>query len=325
VSIIGGFDVHRSQITFDYVDDSTAQVTRGRITPADRANVRRWLGRFADIGVPVHFAVEGCTGWRFVVEECRAAGVEVHLADPGETAAARGRKRRAKTDRLDARHLRQLLVEGRLPESWMAPEHVLETRAVVRLYKDLQDERTAWMQRVRATCFHQGLTPRRTLFDGTGRAELQTGNGLSAAGAQQVAVALRQIGRLDVELGDLRHQITVFARRQPGCRALWERLYGVGLLTSVMIWAELGDTRRFSSSRQAVRHTGLDVTVYSSDDHRARGHLARQGPGLLRWALFEAAKSAAKATSPEHGYYHSVAERAGANCVIRLIRDTDSG
>jgi transposase len=313
VSIVGGFDVHRSQITFDYVDDTTGAVTRGRIVPADRTSLRRWLGRFADVKVPVHFAVEGCTGWRFVAEECAAAGVVIHLADPGETAAARGKKRRAKTDRLDARHLRELLVQGRLPESWVASEHVLEVRALVRLYKDLQDERTGWMQRVRATCFHQGVAARRTLFDEAGRAQLGGGGGLSSAGAQQVAVALRQIGRLDAELAELRHQITVFARRQPGCRALRERLYGVGPLTAVMIWAELGDTRRFSSSRQAVRHTGLDITVYSSDDHRARGHLARQGPGLLRWALFEAAKSAAKNSSPEHGYYQSVAERAGAS------------
>jgi transposase len=313
MSIVGGFDVHRSQITFDYVDDATGQVTRGRVAPADRASLRRWLGRFADVKVAVDFAVEGCTGWRFVTEECVAAGIGVHLADPGETAAARGKKRRAKTDRLDARHLRDLLVQGRLPESWVAPGHVLEARAVVRLYKDLQDERTGWMQRVRATCFHQGLAARRSVFDECGRAELGAGDGLSPAGVQQVAVALRQIGRLDAELAELRHQITVFGRRQPGCRALQDRLYGVGHLTSVVIWAELGATRRFSSSRQAVRHTGLDVTVYSSDDHRARGHLARQGPALLRWALFEAAKSAAKSSSPEHGYYQAVADRAGAN------------
>jgi len=37
-----------------------------------------------------------------------------HLAEPAQTADARESKRRAKTDRTDARHLRQLLVEGRL-------------------------------------------------------------------------------------------------------------------------------------------------------------------------------------------------------------------
>jgi hypothetical protein len=45
------------------------------------------------------------------------AGVEAHLAEPADTASLRGKKRRAKTDRADARHLRELLAGGRLPES----------------------------------------------------------------------------------------------------------------------------------------------------------------------------------------------------------------
>ncbi|WP_405595652.1 transposase [Streptomyces sp. NBC_01092] len=66
----------------------------------------------------------------------------------------------------------------------------------------------------------------------------------------------------------LRRQLGTFARRQPGCAALLQH-YGIGTVTAVAIWAELGDARRFSSSRQAVRHAGLEVTVYSSDNKRA--------------------------------------------------------
>jgi transposase len=35
--------------------------------------------------------------------------------------------------------------------------------------------------------------------------------------------------------------------------------YAIGELTSVAILAELGDCRRFSSSRHAVRYVGLDT------------------------------------------------------------------
>jgi hypothetical protein len=48
-------------------------------------------------------ALEATTGWRFLVEELRAVGAVVHLAEPAETAALRGNKRRAKSDRADAR------------------------------------------------------------------------------------------------------------------------------------------------------------------------------------------------------------------------------
>ena len=79
----------------------------------------------------------------------------------------------------------------------------------------------------------------------------------------------------------------------------------------MIIWAELGDPRRFRSSDQAVRFAGLDVTVWSSDARRSPGHLARQGAPELRWALFEAGKAAAHAGSPDHAYYAAVRERLG--------------
>lgn len=158
MAIVGGFDVHRRQITFDYLDTQTGEVKTGRIEPADRHRLRAWLARFE--GCPqVAFAVEACTGWGYVVEELERAGVEAHLA-PADAAALRGKKRRAKTDKADARHQRELLVDGRLPEAWIAPSHVLEARALGRLCIDLMEERRAWMQRKRAQLFHQGCPPR---------------------------------------------------------------------------------------------------------------------------------------------------------------------
>ena len=97
--IVGGLDIHRKQITFDYLDTATGEVRRGQIAPADRAHLRAWLARFAGRD-DVAFAVEGCTGWRYVAEELAAAGIAAHLGEPADTAALRGRKRHAKTDPL---------------------------------------------------------------------------------------------------------------------------------------------------------------------------------------------------------------------------------
>src|SRR3989440_8712105 len=112
--IVGGLDIHRKQITFDYLDTETGQVQRGQVSPADREHLRAWLARFADRD-DVAFAVEGCTGWRYVTEELAAAGVAAHLAEPADTAFARARKRHAKTDKTDSRHLLQMLTRCRLP------------------------------------------------------------------------------------------------------------------------------------------------------------------------------------------------------------------
>ena len=97
--IVGGLDIHRKQLTFDYLDTATGEVKRGQIAPADRAHLRSWLARFAGRD-DVAFALEGCTGWRYVAEELAGAGVAAHVAEPADTAFARGRKRHAKTDPL---------------------------------------------------------------------------------------------------------------------------------------------------------------------------------------------------------------------------------
>jgi transposase len=89
----------------------------------------------------------------------------------------------------------------------------------------------------------------------------------------------------------------------------FEAQYGIGGLIAVAVWSELGDCRRFARSEQAVRHTGLDVTVDASDRRRAGGFLSRQGPQTRRWAPYEAAKNSSHLRSPDHAYYARVKAR----------------
>src|SRR5918992_3587667 len=159
-----GLDQHRAQITAEWLDTETGEIARRRIAPADRDGVRRFAGRFA--GQELEVALEATTGWRFVVEEFQAIGAKVHLAEPAETAARRGTKKRAKSDRADARHLRELVMVGRLPEAWIAPAHLLDLRARVRLRHTLVDERGEWQQRIQAVLYHHGFPQRNGLLTG---------------------------------------------------------------------------------------------------------------------------------------------------------------
>ena len=209
--VVGGIDIHRAQLTFDYVDLDSGEVFRGRIAPADRERLRGWLQRFAGRD-GVAFALEGCTGWRYVAEELARAGITAHVAEPAETAARRGPKRRAKTDRSDAQLLRDLLLEGRIPESWIPPAPVLEARALVRLYKDLLDERTGWLQRVHASLFHLGAPDLDVgAMSAAGRERLAAAE-LSPATRTAVDVALRQVDRLTTDMTRVREQITAIGR-----------------------------------------------------------------------------------------------------------------
>jgi transposase len=53
--------------------------------------------------------------------------------------------------------------------------------------------------------------------------------------------------------------------------------------------------------------------VHQSDQRRAPGHLSRQGPPALRWALYEAAQFARRPGSPDHAYHDQAAARLGGN------------
>ena len=83
MSIVGGLDIHRKQVTFDYPGTATGEVRRGQIAPADREHLAAWLaGRFT--GQDAHFAMEGCTGWRYVAGELAAAGIIPHVGEPAD-------------------------------------------------------------------------------------------------------------------------------------------------------------------------------------------------------------------------------------------------
>src|SRR5262249_39901635 len=117
-------------------------------------------------------AIEATAGWRWVARELRAHGFEVHLIDPGRASALQGRRRRSKTDRLDARWLalvvaRELLSEC---EAWLPPEEIQRLRDQTRLRKALADDHTRWAQRLHAPLTHEGWPCARSrLLTATGR------------------------------------------------------------------------------------------------------------------------------------------------------------
>src|SRR3954452_23290143 len=204
VTIVMGLDQHRAQITAEWLDTSTGEVSRARIAPAHRSGVRRFVERFR--GLELEVALEATTGWRFVVEELRRVGARVHLAEPAETAARRETKKRAKNDRADARHLRELLMVGRLPESWIPPAHILDLRARVRLRHTLSEQRGEWQQRIQAVLYHHGCPPRRSLMIGDGR-EWLASQPLSASAREQVTLALAMIDAIETQIAPLDREL----------------------------------------------------------------------------------------------------------------------
>jgi Transposase len=205
-----GLDQHRAP-TAEWIDLASGEISRARVAPADRAAVRRFLSqRFA--GRELEVALEATTGWRFVVEELERVGAGVHLAEPAETSGLRGPKKRPKTDWADARHLRELLLIGRLPESWIPPEHILDLRARVRCRHTLSHQRTEWQQRIQSVLYHHGSPHKRDLMTAEGR-EWLAAQRLPVTAREQVTVALTMIDAFDLQLAPLTGRLRDHARR----------------------------------------------------------------------------------------------------------------
>lgn len=315
--VYAAIDIHKRVLQATVLDSDSGRFEDerfdGREALVDWA--MRWQGKLAAV------AIEATTGWRWVARELQAAGLDVRLADPVRARALRGRGRRPKTDRLDARWLARLLAAGMLPESWLAPAEIQQLRDRTRLRKALADDRNRWAQRLHALLAHEGWP--------CARARLLTGKGrrwvaalaLSPSARAQAETYLQLIELLEQQLRQVELELSRFARSDARCRAL-ERIFGVGPILACHLLAELGEASRFRRARQAVRLSGLDPVVSDSGERSRRGHLAKQGPPALRWALVQAAKHSRREASPEHGLYEAVKDRSDAQRATLTVART---
>ena len=307
--MLAAIDIHKAVFQAAVLDPVDGEIVEERFKSSREALVawaQKWGGKLDAV------AIEATTGWRWVARELQARGIEVLLTDPGQASALQGHRKRAKTDRLDARWLVTLLSREMLPESWLAPEEIQRLRDKTRLRKALADDHTRWAQRLHAVLVHEGWPcSRGSLLTIAGRrwvAALQLNPGARAqidAMLTVMSTLAEQIDLIDCELRRL-------ANSDERLVAL-QRIFGIGPVLAATILAEIGDAKRFRRARQVVRAAGLDPVVKDSADAQRRGHLAKQGAPCLRWALVEAAQHACRKNSPDHELYVRARGHAGAN------------
>ncbi|MEV8018053.1 IS110 family transposase [Streptomyces sp. NPDC086554] len=124
-----------------------------------------------------------------------------------------------------------------------------------------------------------------------------------------VADRLEVIDALQVVIDRLDGVLAQAAKADPRVKALCA-LPGIGPLTALVIVAEIGDIRRFSSARKLASWAGLTPTVRGSDRTVRYGHISKQGDPWLRWIMNQAAQTA-KHTPPYAACFERIAHRRG--------------
>jgi transposase len=301
-------DIHKHVIQAAVLDPHSGEIVEARFAASSdelAAWARQWRDRVAAV------AIEATNGWRWICRELQRAGLEVRLCDPGQALALKGRKRRAKTDRLDARWMALLLAKEMLPSAWLPPDDIQRLRDQTRLRQALRHDRTRWAQRLHAVLAHEGWPCARSkLLTRHGRrwaASLE----VEAHVRAQIDAHLRIIGALEDEMATVERELRRFACSDRRALAL-QTIYGVGAILACHLLAEIGDARRFRRARQVVRAAGLDPVVDESADIKRRGKLSKQGSPHLRWALVQAAQHAARRPAgPDRQLYLAARDRVG--------------
>jgi transposase len=197
---------------------------------------------------------------------------------------------KAKTDRLDARRLAELLAAGYLSEVWCPDEKTRALRRYVARRAQLVRQRSRAKNEI-AAALGRNLLDRPAVDDITGRGGRRFLERLElpADEGNTVESCLRRVGFRDAELAEVERALAEAALDSEQMRRLMT-VPGVSLHTAATFMARVGDIGRFKNPRKLVSYLGLDPKArQSGEEPRRYGHISKEGASEARHMLCEAA------------------------------------
>jgi transposase len=277
-----GVDLHLHRSVICRIDSRGKQLDCVQIDNDPKALVKavRAAGRGAQV------AIEATYGWYWAVDALQAARFEVHLAHPYGMKAMR-KRRRVKTDAVDAYELANLLRLGSLPEGWIAPKELRELRELVRHRRQLTKTATSVKAQVRALLAKHGVRLAVSHLEGPSGQELLDLVELPECAAGRLESRRRLMMMLDQEIDTLDVELDRRLKKHTGYRNLL-KVKGIGPVLAAIFVVEIGDISRFGTAEQLCCWAGITPRHYASDRTVRRGHISKEGCALVRWAAVEA-------------------------------------
>ncbi len=282
-----GCDFHPSYQQFAMVDTETGELREGRLEH-EQGEARRFYEALQGQQVRVGMEAVGNSQWfeRMLAE----LGHELWIGD-----AAQIRRlvvRQQKTDRRDAQHLLQLLVDGRFPRLWVPSPQMRDVRQLLRHRQKLVEMRTQVKNQLPHLALNQGVRRKRRLWSREGRAVLEQ-LPLEGWTARRRADLLAMLDRLDAQVQELDAAVRTEAWQRPAVRLLMSHP-GVGPVVGLAYVLTVGPVARFPRGKHVASYLGLIPREHSSGGRQKLGSLSKQGNTLMRTLLVEAAQTAAR-------------------------------
>ena len=283
-----GVDLHKKSISIcvmKKVGGKRKVIDRQRFECQDSTGIRRFfqdLGRFRVV-------VEATASYEWfllLVEDLADRWV---LAHPKKLRVIAESKH--KSDKIDAQRLAEFLAVDMIPEAYRPSPRIRQYRVLVRHRRYIQGRNTACKSKLRHKMAHYNRDIA-NLFTAEGETHLAE-VAMSQADRFEVNALWGQMSLFKQQLAHVDGELQKFATSAPAAereaRAVLSSIPEVGDVTIDVVLSELGDWRRFRGAKQVVSFAGLDPGIRSSDGRTHQLHITRDGSGLLRWALVEAA------------------------------------
>ena len=299
--LIIGCDFHPGFQQVAIFDNRTGEIQEKRLQ--HRAEAEQFYRSLA--GQQVRVGMEACGHYPWFERLLAELGFELWLGDAAQIRAAVVRKQ--KTDRRDAEHLLQLLIQDRFPRIWVPSLEERDVRQLlVHRHKQVQ-ARTRVKNQLQAMALSQGVQKKRKLWTEAGRAELEKLELLPYA-AERRKQLLQSLDGLEAEIEQLNRRVEAEVAKRPAAVKL-QTHPGVGPVTALAMVLTLGPAERFASGKKVGSYFGLIPSEYSSGGKQQLGHISKQGSSFLRFLLVEAGQTAARYDAELGRFYRRLAVR----------------
>jgi transposase len=280
-----GVDLHARTLSLCILDSAGSIVVHQTLAASPDAFLRA-VAPFRD-GLAV--ACECMFAWYWLADLCQQENIPFVLGHALYMKAIHGGK--AKTDTIDAHKIAALLKGGLLPQAYVYPKGMRETRDLLRRRTFLVRRRAEALTHLVNTNSQYNLPPlSKKLCYAANRAELDLPSRFADPSVQKnVAVDLALIDALDEQIRELELYLTRSAKiDDPQAYARLRSIPGVGPVLSLILLYEIHDIRRFAKAGQFLSYARLVRCVHESAGKKQGTGGNKIGNAHLKWAFSEA-------------------------------------
>lgn len=311
------------------VMDSAGKVLGNRRVANSLTDVADYVDKVRDERVIMQAAIESCCGTSQFAEAMQDRfGWTVKLGHAG--VCSKMKQNPDKSDFSDAELLADLCRVGYLPHVWLPPKEIRDLRRLGRFRQQLVNQRRDVKLRIRAMLREERIEVPSEVGNAWTKSWLKWLKEKAQLPEHSRWVMdshLADLDRLVAKVREVEERMEEATADDPVVQRL-RACKGVGIVTAVVMRAEIGCFERFSCGKQLARYCAVTPKNASSGKRTADAGLVKAGSLALRTMLIEAAHrlaryhpewSAMKQQLVERGKPASVAVAAIANRWIRKL------